>query len=54
MFCERYSHWIPLTFVLGFYVSFVIGRWWSWYNSIPWPDQVALYCATYIGSLPCC
>ncbi|CAG0888063.1 unnamed protein product [Cyprideis torosa] len=29
-------------FVLGFYVSIVYTRWWSWYQSMPWPQQVGL------------
>jgi hypothetical protein len=33
---------IPLTFILGFYVSFVIGRWWNWFMALPWPDEAAL------------
>jgi len=28
---------IPLSFVLGFYVSQIVARWWAIYMSIPWP-----------------
>lgn len=41
-FFESYSKGMPLTFILGFYVSLVVNRWWSLYNSLPWPDDVAL------------
>ncbi|GBL84026.1 hypothetical protein AVEN_100888-1 [Araneus ventricosus] len=36
---ERFIDVIPLSFVLGFYVSLVIGRWWSQFDAIPWPDR---------------
>lgn len=32
---------IPLTFVLGFYVNFIVGRWWDHYVHNPWPDRWA-------------
>jgi len=31
-----------LTFLLGFYVSLVIKRWWEQYKSLPWPDKLGL------------
>ena len=33
---------IPLTFVLAFYMSNVVQRWWETWKSIPWPDSLAL------------
>lgn len=39
---------IPVSFVLGFYVALVVGRWWSQYQSIPWPDSLALNVSTLI------
>ena len=32
----------PLTFILGFYVSLVVKRWWDQYIQLPWPDDVAI------------
>ena len=32
---------MPLTFLLGFYVSMVVKRWWEQYVKLPWPDEVA-------------
>ena len=49
---------IPLTFVLGFYVSLIVtrwagsiskycidklSRWWNQYSLLPWPDTLAIY-----------
>lgn len=32
-----------MSFVLGFYVSLVVKRWWEQYRLLPWPDTLALY-----------
>ena len=32
-----------MTFVLGFYVSLIVTRWWDQYNLLPWPDSLAIY-----------
>ena len=34
---------LPITFLLGFYVSLVLKRWWEQYCKLPWPDTVAIY-----------
>eukprot|EP00095_Tigriopus_kingsejongensis_P005440 maker-scaffold224_size251237-snap-gene-0.19 protein:Tk05440 transcript:maker-scaffold224_size251237-snap-gene-0.19-mRNA-1 annotation:"bestrophin 2" len=31
-----------LTFLLGFYVSLAAKRWWDQYQSLPWPDKLAV------------
>ncbi len=46
-FCEQHSSLIPLTFVLAFYVSHVVSRWWAQWNAIPWPDGLAFKVNTY-------
>ena len=33
---------LPLTFLLGFYVSLVVRRWWEQYCKLPWPDDISL------------
>ncbi|KAG8196921.1 hypothetical protein JTE90_027624 [Oedothorax gibbosus] len=48
IFVETYTDAIPLSFVLGFYVSLVIGRWWGQYETIPWPDRLAFMIASYV------
>ena len=41
-YCHHQMSSIPLTFVLGFYVSLIVGRWWSQYTLLPWPDTMAI------------
>ena len=31
-------------FVLGFYVTIVVTRWWDQFNLLPWPDSFAIMC----------
>ncbi|XP_067849893.1 bestrophin-4-like isoform X2 [Heptranchias perlo] len=38
--CNNYADLIPMSFVLGFYVSLVVSRWWSQYQSMPWLDRL--------------
>lgn len=42
-YCSEYSTLIPLSFVLGFYVTIVMNRWWDQYVTIPWPDSTAVF-----------
>ena len=47
-YCNEYSDLIPLSFVLGFYVSIVMTRWWNQYMVIPWPDSIAVFVSATI------
>ncbi|XP_015185861.1 PREDICTED: bestrophin-4-like [Polistes dominula] len=49
IYCDTFINLIPLSFVLGFYVSHVADRWWKQYNAIPWPDKVMHLVALYIS-----
>nr|XP_027207172.1 bestrophin-4-like [Penaeus vannamei] len=49
LYCDYFRNLIPISFVLGFYVSVVVQRWWEQYLSIPWPDNFALFCSSYIS-----
>lgn len=42
MYCRSYVNAIPVTFVLGFYVSLVVTRWWGQFQTLPWPDNLAI------------
>ncbi|XP_019876312.1 bestrophin-2 isoform X2 [Aethina tumida] len=47
-YCEHYSSLIPISFVLGFYVSVVMTRWWNQYTAIPFPDTLAVFVSATI------
>lgn len=46
-YCRSYSNFFPISFVLGFFVSIIMARWWNQYMSIPRPTS----CAVYVSSL---
>lgn len=48
-YAGKYGNFIPLSFVLGFYVSVVMTRWWSQYQSIPWPTSIAVFVSSTIS-----
>jgi len=41
-YCAKFSVRIPLSFLLGFYVTQVVSRWWEQWNALAWPDDLAL------------
>lgn len=47
-YCSQYGTYIPLSFVLGFFVSNVMTRWWNQYQTIPWPTTIAVYVSSTI------
>ena len=42
-YCSIQTSSMPMTFLLGFYVSLIVKRWWDQYNLLPWPDSLAIY-----------
>ncbi|CAG9864315.1 unnamed protein product [Phyllotreta striolata] len=40
---SQMSETVPMSFVLGFYVTLVVNRWWDQYKLLPWPDTLALF-----------
>ncbi|KAJ0069278.1 hypothetical protein NL108_003211, partial [Boleophthalmus pectinirostris] len=48
IYCDRYAELIPVSFVLGFYVTLVVSRWWGQYESIPWPDRLAALVGAHV------
>ncbi len=47
-YCNTFANLIPVTFVLGFYVSLIIQRWWEQFNLLPWPDSCCVWISTCI------
>ncbi|KAM9283132.1 LOW QUALITY PROTEIN: bestrophin-4 [Morus bassanus] len=39
-YCNCSTDLIPMSFVLGFYVTLIVNWWWAQYPSIPLPDQL--------------
>lgn len=48
VYCGRFSKLIPLSFLLGFYVSLVVTRWWSQFTTLAWPDTLAMSLMSYL------
>uniref|UniRef100_A0A0N4V3I8 Bestrophin homolog n=1 Tax=Enterobius vermicularis TaxID=51028 RepID=A0A0N4V3I8_ENTVE len=49
LFIRHFMHYIPVTFILGFYLSLVMTRWWFQYSHIGWIDSLALMVASWIN-----
>lgn len=43
LYFSQQSETIPMSFVLGFYVTLIVKRWWEQYRLLPWPDTLALF-----------
>ncbi|KAF4079425.1 hypothetical protein AMELA_G00177810 [Ameiurus melas] len=48
IYCDRYAEQIPVTFVLGFYVTLVVNRWWNQFQNLPWPDRLMFLISSYV------
>jgi len=48
VYCGRFSEKIPLSFLLGFYVSLVMTRWWNQFQVLSWPDELAMNLCSYL------
>ncbi|XP_052787061.1 bestrophin-4-like [Mya arenaria] len=47
-YCNAYTNMIPVSFVLGFYVSLIVGRWWTQFTNVPWPDRTLYIMGSYL------
>ena len=50
-YCEKYNNLIPVAFMLGFYVSVVVSRFWQQLSSLPWPNSMAVYVGAMIHGI---
>lgn len=41
--CRHQTTGLPITFLLGFYVTLIVRRWWEQYTLLPWPDTIAIF-----------
>jgi len=48
VYCETYNNLIPVAFILGFYVSLVVGRFWEQLNLLPWPHRLAVFVSSLV------
>ena len=48
VFTGKYTDYIPLGFILGFYVTQVVNRWWTQVMTIPWLDSLCMNLAAYM------
>ncbi|XP_052359702.1 bestrophin-1-like [Oncorhynchus keta] len=48
IYCDRYAELIPVSFVLGFYVTLVVSRWWGQFESVPWPDRLGALVGAHV------
>lgn len=42
-FTGKWISFIPIQFLLGFYVNYIVGKWWDQLLQISWPDKLLLF-----------
>lgn len=47
-FCDKFMGLVPIIFIVGFYVTFVVTRWWNIYLAIGSTDK---YSVSFLRSL---
>jgi hypothetical protein len=50
IYCNKVTNDVPVTFIMGFFLSYVLYRWWAIFQAIPWPDRAA-YRIQYVSVL---
>jgi len=48
VYCETLNNLIPVAFILGFYVSLVVNRFWEQLNALPWPHRLAVFVSSLV------
>lgn len=51
IYCQEFVDLIPLAFVLGFYVSIVVSRFWEQFNTIPYPTRMAMFVSALVTGI---
>jgi hypothetical protein len=47
-YCRENIKYIPVTFMLGFYLTLIMGRWWEQLMLFPWPETTCFYIMGYV------
>ena len=48
IYAETFNSSIKITFLIGFYVSQVVSRWWDQFMTLPYPDVLALKLVAFV------
>ena len=48
IYADGFNSSIPITFLIGFYVSQVVSRWWDQFMTLPYPDVLALKLVAFL------
>ena len=48
IYAERFGALVPITFLIGFYVTQVVTRYWDQFMSLQWPDGLALKLVSFV------
>ena len=48
IYANRFRTSIPITFLIGFWVSQIVNRWWDQFMTLPCPDNLALKLVAFI------
>jgi hypothetical protein len=48
IYSDRFRSSIPITFLIGFWVSQIVSRWWDQFMTLPCPDNLALKLVAFI------
>ena len=47
-YCLRFSEYLPIVFIIGFFVSTIVSRWWDQFGSLPNPEQIAMRVVNFL------
>ena len=47
-YCLRFSEYLPIVFIIGFFVSTIVSRWWDQFCSLPNPEQIAMKVVNFL------
>ncbi|KRX49195.1 Uncharacterized protein T02_13682 [Trichinella nativa] len=48
IYCNQATSYIPITFLLGFFVSMIVTRWWEQCTYVMWPDRFLSFVSVYV------